>query len=66
MATDGTLTGYPELVDLLPVEFTLDRFAEALRAEFVQSRTRSPACASPAARAACPGAGAAQPAIAPE
>jgi multiple sugar transport system permease protein len=36
MATDGTLTGYPEGFHLLPVEFTLDRFAEALRAEFVE------------------------------
>ena len=36
MATDGTLTGYPDGFHLLPVEFTLDRFAEALRAEFVE------------------------------
>ena len=35
MATDGTTTGYPEAFHLLPQSFTLDRFAEALRSDFV-------------------------------
>lgn len=36
MATDGALTGYPDGFHLLPQEPTLSRFAEALRAEFVE------------------------------
>ena len=35
MATDGTMTGYPDGFHLLPTDFTLDHFAEALRSEFV-------------------------------
>jgi len=36
MATDGTMTGYPDGFHPLPVEFTLDSFAQALRAEFLE------------------------------
>jgi arabinogalactan oligomer/maltooligosaccharide transport system permease protein len=36
MATDGTMTGYPDGFHLLPQDFTLDRFAEALGAEFLE------------------------------
>lgn len=35
MATDGSTTGYPEAFHLLPQQFTLDRFADALRSDFV-------------------------------
>ena len=35
MATDGTTTGYPDAFHLLPQSFTLDRFADALRSDFV-------------------------------
>ena len=35
MATDGSTTGYPEGFHLVPQQFTLDRFVEALRSEFV-------------------------------
>jgi len=36
MATDGSMTGYPDGFHPLPVEFTLDSFAQALRAEFLE------------------------------
>ena len=36
MATDGSTTGYPTGFHLLPTEVTLDRFAEALRSEFLE------------------------------
>lgn len=35
MATDGTMTGYPDAFHLMPVQPTLDKFAEALRSEFL-------------------------------
>jgi ABC-type glycerol-3-phosphate transport system permease component len=35
MATDGSTSGYPTGFHLLPVDFTLDRFASALRSDFV-------------------------------
>jgi ABC-type glycerol-3-phosphate transport system permease component len=35
MATDGTMTGYPDGFHPFPQQPTLDHFAEALRAEFV-------------------------------
>jgi arabinogalactan oligomer / maltooligosaccharide transport system permease protein len=37
MATDGSTTGYPETFHLWPQQFTLDRFADALRSDFVDS-----------------------------
>ena len=36
MATDGTMTGYPDGFHLFPQDPTLDRFAEAMRAEFLE------------------------------
>ena len=36
MATDGTMTGYPDGFHLFPVEFTLDHFGQALKAEFLE------------------------------
>jgi ABC-type glycerol-3-phosphate transport system permease component len=35
MATDGTMTGYPDGFHPIPADFTLDHFAEALRADFL-------------------------------
>lgn len=35
MATDGSITGYPDAFHLLPVDFTLDKFAQALQASFL-------------------------------
>ncbi len=36
MATDGSMTGYPDGFHPVPVDPNLDRFAEALRAEFLE------------------------------
>jgi ABC-type glycerol-3-phosphate transport system permease component len=37
MATDGTMTGYPDGFHPLPVNFTLDHFGDALRSDFVDT-----------------------------
>lgn len=36
MATDGSMTGYPDGFHPFPVEFTLDHFGQALKAEFLE------------------------------